>query len=142
MNHYYSLLLIPTYQTGADPGIFVRGGPTFRKLRQAKKKKKKEKKKEEGRKPKKKTEGCGGSSPSADVIDFPDNYLYIQAFFRWGMVFCTIASPSLHKHKDDIVVLYCNCVGGGRGSSPRRFLSSMVQNRVILDKKNTKMPFV
>ena len=66
--------------TGADPGIFVRGGPTFRKFRQAKKKKKGG---GGGQKTEEKTEGCDGSSPSADVIDFPDNYLY-TSFFSVG----------------------------------------------------------
>ena len=72
--------------TGADPGIFVRGGPTFRKFRRAKKKKNKNKKKIKGggqKTRKKKTEGCGGSSSSADVIDFPDNFLH-KAFFSVG----------------------------------------------------------
>ena len=47
--------------------------------KQAKKKKKKKKKKKQ--KTEGKTEGCGGSSPSADVIDFPDNHLH-TSFFR------------------------------------------------------------
>ena len=88
---------------GADPGIFVRGGPPFRKFRQ------KRRRAENGRK---KTEGCGGSSPSADVIDFPDNYLHTSFFFARAWSFCTIASLSLHKHKDYMVVLYCKCVRG------------------------------
>ena len=79
-----------TFQSGADPEIFVRGGPTFRKLRQAKKKKKK---KRGGQKTEEKTEGCGGSSPSADVIDFPDNYLYIQAFFGRAWSFVQLQAP-------------------------------------------------
>ena len=76
---------------GADPGIFVRGGPTFRKFRQAKKKKKK--KKRGGQKTEDKTEGCGSSSPSADVIDFPDNDLYIQAFFGRAWSFVQLQAP-------------------------------------------------
>ena len=29
-------------------------------------------------------EGCGGFSPSADVIDFPDIYLHTRGFFSVG----------------------------------------------------------
>ena len=43
-------------------------------------KQKKKKKKGGGQKTEEKTESCGGSSPSADAIDFPDNYLHISFF--------------------------------------------------------------
>ena len=74
-----------------------------------------------------KTEGFDGSSfPSAEVWfeSTVQTIIYIQVYLWYDMVFCTITSPSLHKHKDDMVVLYCKCVGdGGLGSSPRHFLS-------------------
>ena len=44
----------------ADPGIFVRGGPTFRKIMTSKKKKKQKTKKE---REKEKTQDCGCSFP-------------------------------------------------------------------------------
>ena len=74
------------HDTGADPGIFVRGGPTFRNFWQAKKKKKKKKKKkEEGRKRKKwRVVVCGVSFVSTDVW-FESTFQtinYIQVYFR------------------------------------------------------------
>ena len=51
------------------------------------KKKKKKKKKNGGQKTEEKTEGCSVSSLSADVIDFPDNYLHTSFFGRaWSFV--------------------------------------------------------
>ena len=66
--------------------------------------KQKKKKKGGGQKTEEKTEGCGCSSPSADVIDFPDNYLH-TSFFSVGHGLLYNCKPSLHKHKDDMVVL-------------------------------------
>ena len=49
------------HQAGGDPGIFVRGGPTFRKNSNKQKKKKKTKKnKKKNQKKKKPTRGEGG----------------------------------------------------------------------------------
>ena len=55
--------------------------------------------------------------------------------------FCTFESASLQKHIDDMVVLYCKCVDeGGLGVLPQKFFV-LNDVRVILDKKNMKMPF-
>ena len=72
--------------SGADPGIFIRGGgPTFPKILTSKKKKKKKNREEEERK----TEGCSGSL-SADIWykSIFQTIIYIQVYFRffffWG----------------------------------------------------------
>ena len=87
---------------GADPGIFVRGGggSNFPKIFDKQKKKEKGGRGGGGRK---KTEGCGDPSPAAEVhVLFKSTFqtiIYIQVYFSGrGMVFCTIAGPSLHKH--------------------------------------------
>ena len=63
-------------------------------------------------------EDCCGSSPFADVIDFLDNCLHTTYKFFFGR------ARSFVKHKDDMVVLYCNCVwsggGGGQGILPQK----------------------
>ena len=75
-----------TAKTVSSKGVYRRGSRNFRQrgsnFPKIKTSKKKKKKKRGGQKTEEKTEGCGGSSPSADVIDFPDKYLYIQVFFR------------------------------------------------------------
>ena len=51
--------------------------------------------------------GCGGYFHSAEVW-FKSTFqriIYIQVYFRYGMVFCTIESASLYKHIDDIMVV-------------------------------------
>ena len=66
--------------SGADPGIFVRGGgPTFRKFLTSQKKKKKKKKKKEETK-----QGLDRSFPSAEVWlkSTCQKIIYIQIYFR------------------------------------------------------------
>ena len=62
--------------SGADPGIFVRGGGSnFQKNWRAKKKKEERKLK--------KTEGCGGSFPSAAKVWFESTFqtiIYIKVY--------------------------------------------------------------
>ena len=51
-------------------------------------------------------EGCGSfpSHKSMVKINFPDNYFYLQVYFGQSILFCSIASPSLHKYTDGMVV--------------------------------------
>ena len=80
------------------------------------KQKKKEKKKGGGgggQKTEETTEGCGGSSPSVDLIDFPDVYLHTSFFFGRAWSFVQLQAPLYTKHKDGKVVLYCKCVREG-----------------------------
>ena len=54
--------------------------------------------------------------------DFYRQLFTYKVFFLVGHVFCTIASPSLHKYTDDMVVLILfMCRGGGLGVLPQKF---------------------
>ena len=104
------------YTSGTDPGIFVRGVQLSENFWQAKKKEK-----GGGEGERKKMEGCGGLFPAAEVhVWFESTYqtnIYIQVYFRGrGMVFCTIACPSLHN----FTVLILSGRGSG-GPPPEKF---------------------
>ena len=93
------LLFVYLSITGADPGIFVRGGPTFGKFWQAKKKKKK--KEEEERK-----RGGGEEVFPFAGVWFKSTFqtiIYIQIILgrAWSLV--QLQAP-LSTHTDDMVV--------------------------------------
>ena len=96
--------------SGADPGIFIRGGggSNFRKILTSKKKNNNKKKGEEKMEEK---FFKGRVVVALSLLQkyglnrFPDNHLHTSLFSVEGVFCCTIAGPSLHKHTDDIVVL-------------------------------------
>ena len=67
---------------GADPGFFVRGGPTFRKILTSTKKGREE------------TEVFGCFSPFSAELWFSREWSFVQ-----------LQAASLHKHTEDMVVL-------------------------------------
>ena len=123
--------VMKNYGTQARIQEYSSGGSNFPKILTSKKKKKKKKKKKTGRERtlKRRVVVVLSLSQKYGLIDFTDNYLHIS-LFSVGHVFCTIASPSLHKYTDDMVVLILFSLlvillngGEGLGSSPRNFLA-------------------
>ena len=109
------------YLTQARIQEFSSRGSTFPKILTRKKNKQKKTEREKTEEKKKQTKKNGKRENGIKkrvVVTFTDNYLHIR-FFLVGHVFCTIASPSLHKYTDDMVVLiFFMCRGGGLGVLP------------------------
>ena len=108
------------YHAGADPGIFVRGGPTFWKFLTSKKKKNTTKR----------GEGGGFSM----VVDIPRCFLQAKTHSRWLFKLCKIGKCVSYK--------LCHSGGGGGGVLvvlPQNFFGLNGVKSCVLDKINIAM---
>ena len=98
---------------------FRQRGSNFPKIKRSKKKKRRRR---GGQNTEEKSEGCGGSSPSADVNRLSRQLSTCKFFFSKAWSFVQLQAP-LYTNTKMTWWFYIVNVSGVRGSSPRKFLS-------------------